>query len=96
MEHAECAALSRQITNMSTATTLPEPSNSPVSPMTASTLEGMDREKNKTTNQRTSLESKPSKMFSIYSNSWFQILLISAICFCCPGVRNPFYYQGLN
>ncbi|KAJ5987768.1 MFS general substrate transporter [Penicillium waksmanii] len=31
---------------------------------------------------------KRSTLYTIYSNSWFQILLISFICFCCPGMYN--------
>lgn len=27
-----------------------------------------------------------SVMHQVYTHSWFQILLISFICFCCPGV----------
>ena len=22
----------------------------------------------------------------VYANAWFQVLLISVVCFCCPGV----------
>ncbi|KAJ5102499.1 MFS general substrate transporter, partial [Penicillium argentinense] len=29
-----------------------------------------------------------STLYTVYSNSWFQILLISFICFCCPGMYN--------
>ena len=30
---------------------------------------------------------RESLYMRIYSNSWFQVILISFICFCCPGVR---------
>ncbi|KAJ5280700.1 hypothetical protein N7478_006072 [Penicillium angulare] len=33
-------------------------------------------------------EPKRSIMDQIYTHSWFQILLISFICFCCPGMYN--------
>lgn len=35
---------------------------------------------------------KPSSVFSrVYTHAWFQVLLISFICFCCPGVSfEPF------
>ncbi|KAE8388703.1 hypothetical protein ETB97_011906 [Aspergillus alliaceus] len=29
-----------------------------------------------------------SKLYRIYSYPWFQIVLISLICFCCPGMYN--------
>lgn len=25
----------------------------------------------------------------LYTNAWFQVYLISVICFCCPGVSIP-------
>ncbi|KAM5450805.1 hypothetical protein McanCB49686_006111 [Microsporum canis] len=31
---------------------------------------------------------KSSKWLDIYSHAWFQVLLISFICFCCPGMYN--------
>ncbi|KAJ5700977.1 MFS general substrate transporter [Penicillium malachiteum] len=31
---------------------------------------------------------KKSGVYQLYTNSWFQILLISFICFCCPGMYN--------
>ncbi|EZF34075.1 UNC93-like protein [Trichophyton mentagrophytes] len=31
---------------------------------------------------------KSSKWMDIYSHAWFQVLLISFICFCCPGMYN--------
>ncbi|KAK2839340.1 hypothetical protein FQN49_006239, partial [Arthroderma sp. PD_2] len=31
---------------------------------------------------------KQSKWMDIYSHAWFQVLLISFICFCCPGMYN--------
>lgn len=31
---------------------------------------------------------KSSKWMDIYSHAWFQVLLISFICFCCPGVSH--------
>ena len=34
-------------------------------------------------------EPHQSKLISIYSHPWTQILLISFICFCLPGVRPP-------
>jgi hypothetical protein len=34
----------------------------------------------------TTQENLPPKIYVIYSHPWFQILLISGICFCCPGV----------
>ncbi|KAJ6008276.1 MFS general substrate transporter [Penicillium herquei] len=33
-------------------------------------------------------EQKKSGVYQLYTNSWFQILLISFICFCCPGMYN--------
>ncbi|KAJ5702014.1 MFS general substrate transporter [Penicillium malachiteum] len=33
-------------------------------------------------------QQKKSDVYQIYTNSWFQILLISFICFCCPGMYN--------
>ncbi|EED19851.1 conserved hypothetical protein [Talaromyces stipitatus ATCC 10500] len=33
-------------------------------------------------------ETPPPALYRIYSNPWFQILLISGICFCCPGMYN--------
>lgn len=27
-----------------------------------------------------------STLYKIWTDSWFQIILISFICFCCPGV----------
>ncbi|KAJ5720658.1 MFS general substrate transporter [Penicillium malachiteum] len=33
-------------------------------------------------------EQKKTSVYQIYTNSWFQILLISFICFCCPGMYN--------
>lgn len=29
---------------------------------------------------------KQSLFMRVYTNAWFQVLLISFICFCCPGV----------
>ena len=29
-----------------------------------------------------------SKLVRIYAHPWSQIILISLICFCCPGVRH--------
>lgn len=35
-------------------------------------------------------EEKPASIWStIYTHAWFQVLLISFICFCCPGVSPP-------
>ncbi len=36
------------------------------------------------------VEKSPSMIRRVYTNSWFQILLISFICFCCPGVSQFF------
>lgn len=33
--------------------------------------------------------SSKSKIMALYTNSWFQLLLISFICFCLPGVSLP-------
>ncbi|EEA26296.1 hypothetical protein TMatcc_005438 [Talaromyces marneffei ATCC 18224] len=33
-------------------------------------------------------EKSPSMIRRVYTNSWFQIILISFICFCCPGMYN--------
>ncbi|CAK39218.1 putative MFS transporter [Aspergillus niger CBS 101883] len=33
-------------------------------------------------------ESSMEMIRRVYTNSWFQILLISFICFCCPGMYN--------
>ncbi|KAJ5627259.1 MFS general substrate transporter [Penicillium herquei] len=35
-----------------------------------------------------SQQQKKSGVYQLYTNSWFQILLISFICFCCPGMYN--------
>lgn len=29
-----------------------------------------------------------SLVYRLYTHPWFQILLISLICFCCPGVSD--------
>jgi hypothetical protein len=31
-------------------------------------------------------DGKRSIFYQIYTHCWFQIILISFICFCCPGV----------
>jgi hypothetical protein len=38
------------------------------------------------TQPATNQEDPPPTLYKIYTNPWFQILLISGICFCCPGV----------
>lgn len=35
-------------------------------------------------------------LYNLYTHSWFQILLISVICFCCPGVRPHPLCKGPN
>lgn len=39
--------------------------------------------------ERDDWQSSSSKLVRFYSHPWTQILLISLICFCLPGVRLP-------
>ena len=34
------------------------------------------------------MEAGQSKLVRIYAHPWTQIILISLICFCCPGMYN--------
>ncbi|KAL5361996.1 major facilitator superfamily domain-containing protein [Aspergillus floccosus] len=40
-------------------------------------------------------EGRPTSLLQrLYTNSWFQIVLISFICFCCPGMYNALSGMG--
>ncbi|KAJ5589716.1 MFS transporter [Penicillium hetheringtonii] len=51
-------------------------------------MEDRNRVEEMTGSISTREHSQRSALYQIYSNSWFQILLISFICFCCPGMYN--------
>jgi hypothetical protein len=61
-----------------------------ISSSSAETLKADDTMPVNTTQPATAHEVPPPTLYKIYSNPWFQILLISGICFCCPGVSISF------
>lgn len=46
--------------------------------------------------QELGFQPHPSKIVRLYSHPWTQILLISFICFCLPGVSLPLIITELN
>lgn len=84
-----CPIVYAEADNMSGPSPTAASATSAVTCISAASTETLKPEERMTTNeiQPATTQGNPSaRLHKIYSNPWFQILLISGICFCCPGV----------